>query len=91
MGQLYDKRPLSAYSTGGKHKARGPNLGLHLVSTQQQHQLLLNCEEAVTFIPSSNYIRPFEGKREADVAPSENEFDTIVLDTLEPADTVLAS
>ena len=23
-----------------------------------------------------NYIRPFEGNREADVAPGENEFDT---------------
>ena len=26
-----------------------------------------------------NYIRPFEGNRETDVAPSENEFDTPVL------------
>ena len=26
-----------------------------------------------------NYIRPFEGNRETDVAPSENEFDTPAL------------
>ena len=26
-----------------------------------------------------NYIRPFEGNREADVALGENEFDTLVL------------
>ena len=26
-----------------------------------------------------NYIRPFEGHREADVAPSENEFDSPAL------------
>ena len=29
---------------------------------------------------SKNYIWPFEGNREADVAPGENEFDTPALD-----------
>ena len=33
----------------------------------------------VKFIQSENYIQPFEGNREADVAPGENEFDTPVL------------
>ena len=33
----------------------------------------------VTFMQSYNYIRPFEGNRKADVAPSENELDTPAL------------
>ena len=40
-------------------------------------ELLLNCSGVVTFIQSWNYIRPSEGNREADVAPCENEFDTL--------------
>ena len=42
--------------------------------------LSLNCSGVVTFTQSQSYIRPFEGNREADVAPGENEFDAPVLD-----------
>ena len=43
-------------------------------------RLSLTCKGVVTFVQSSNYIRPFEGNQEADVAPSENEFDTPALE-----------
>ena len=33
----------------------------------------------VTFTQSYNYIRPFEGNREGDVAPGDNEFDSPAL------------
>ena len=39
-------------------------------------KLLAPSEGVVTFIQSYNYIQPFEGNCEADVAPCENEFDT---------------
>ena len=51
-------------------------LARHLVSTGSSTELLAPSEGAVTFIQSSNYIWPFEGNLEADMAPSENEFDT---------------
>lgn len=37
---------------------------------------------AVTSVQSSSYKRPFKGECIADVSPSENEFDTPVLETL---------
>ena len=41
----------------------------------------------MTFIESYSYTQPFEGNREADVAPGENEFDTPGLEpTLELSD-----
>ena len=46
-------------------------------------EISLNCYGVVTFIQSSNYIWPFEGNLEADVAPGENEFDTPALGGLD--------
>ena len=43
-------------------------------------ELSLNCSGVATFVQSYNYIRPFEGNLEADVAPSGSEFDTPVLE-----------
>lgn len=37
---------------------------------------ILHRSLTVAFIQSQNYIRAFEGNREADVAPGEKEFDT---------------
>ena len=42
-------------------------------------ELSLNCSGVATFVQSYNYIRPFEGNLEADVAPGGSEFDTPVL------------
>ena len=54
-------------------------LARHLVSTWRQHEVLPYLLRSSYFIQSKNYIRPFEGNREADVAPGENEFDTSAL------------
>ena len=70
--------------TGGKPKACGLNPALHLVLSGPTPCFYLavvpsshlTVEEQLHLYSPKNYIQPFEGNREADVAPGENELDT---------------
>ena len=83
VGRLEGKFSI-VYSTGGKHKARGPNPALHLVLSGPTPCFYpvaapssrLTVKEQLHVYTVLNYIQPFEGNRGADVAPGENEFDT---------------
>ena len=74
---------LIIYLTGGKHKAEGgirPSTlcypARHLVSIWRQHRALIYPLRSSYIYTVLNYIRPFEGNCEADVATGENDFDT---------------
>ena len=55
-------------------------LAQYLVSTRQQRWALAYLLRSSYIYTVPNYIRPFEGNHEADVAPRENEFDTPALE-----------
>ena len=55
-----------------------PALCFYLVAVPSSRLGESYIKGVVTLIQSSNDIQPFEGNCEADVAPSENEFDTPV-------------
>ena len=58
----------------------GPSVAWHLVSTWRQRRALAKPLRSSHMYTVLNYIQPFEGNCEADLGPSENEFDTPGLD-----------